>query len=99
MAEPLQNQRRQGGGSSLRFVEERDDCSRKFRTEVDVVMRESRQDREAMMRHPRAVPVGVTFSATQPAEELDRVRRRHPSASPATINTGIDSLATSADQS
>src|SRR5437016_1014122 len=53
---------------------DRDDRLRECRAEVDVIVGQSRQDRQAVVCHPRAVPVGVTLSAAQQAEELDRVR-------------------------
>src|SRR6202035_5414082 len=47
----------------LRAIKERQNRLRKIRADIDVVVRQSRQDCEAVVRHARAIPTGVTLSS------------------------------------
>src|SRR5438874_8397710 len=59
-------------------AEERNHCLRHCRAEVDVVVSQTRKDRQAMPGHAGAVPAGVALAATEKTEEHDGVRRGQP---------------------
>jgi hypothetical protein len=63
---------------SLRTIEERDDRGREGRYDVDIVVSHTWQNREAVVRHPGAVPAGVAPAAAEQGEELDGMGRWHP---------------------
>lgn len=63
------------------------------------LVRQTRQDRQAVPGHTRAVPDRVPLAPAEQFEELDSVARGKPSASPATISTGMGRLRTSSVQS
>src|SRR5712691_5031220 len=86
------------GCPSLRAVEERDDRGGQRRCDVDVVVGQARQDREAMVCHPGAVPGSVALAATEQTEELDRMRRWQPVRVTDHEHDGIDRPGISADQ-
>src|SRR6266513_1931986 len=58
-------------------VEEGNHSRRKRRLHVDVVVRGAGQDREPVLGHAGAVPVGVALASAEQIEELHCVRRRH----------------------